>query len=140
MAKVLVVDDEKNIVELAKLYLTKEGYDVISAADGAEALQKVKAQRPALVVLDIMLPRGNHEGPPAVGEDINTGEMGLEVLRQLREEMNDETLVIVLTAVMDDDIRAKILDYGVERYFTKPMSLTEFMDAVEKALSSVTPH
>jgi len=58
MAKetILVVDDEKHIVELAKLYLEKEGYRVENACDGAEALAKIKSLQPALVVLDLMLP------------------------------------------------------------------------------------
>jgi DNA-binding response OmpR family regulator len=67
---ILVVDDEKNIVELAKLYLEKEGYRVEDAYDGAEALAKIKSLQPALVVLDLMLPEID----------------GWEVCRQVRGE------------------------------------------------------
>jgi DNA-binding response OmpR family regulator len=117
MAKVLVVDDEKNIVELAKLYLTKEGYDVISAADGAEALQKVKAQRPALVILDIMLPQVD----------------GWEVCRRLRQA-EDDVPIIMLTARGDDVDKIVGLELGADDYVVKPFNPRELVARVKAVL------
>jgi DNA-binding response OmpR family regulator len=117
MAKVLVVDDEKNIVELAKLYLTKEGYDVISAADGAEALKKVKAQRPALVILDIMLPQVD----------------GWEVCRRLRRA-EDDVPIIMLTARGDDVDRIVGLELGADDYVVKPFNPRELVARVKAVL------
>jgi DNA-binding response OmpR family regulator len=117
MSKVLVVDDEKNIVELAKLYLTKEGYDVISAADGAEGLQKVKAQRPALVILDIMLPQVD----------------GWEVCRRLRRA-GDDVPIIMLTARGDDVDRIVGLELGADDYVVKPFNPRELVARVKAVL------
>ncbi|MDZ4278332.1 MAG: response regulator, partial [Dehalococcoidia bacterium] len=81
---ILVVDDEKNIVQLARLYLDKEGYRVEAAYDGAQALEKAKSVRPDLIVLDIMMPEVD----------------GLAVCRELRKTSN--VPFIFLTARGDD--------------------------------------
>ena len=138
MAKILFAEDEEFLMQSFIWELQDANHEVTVARDGEEAILHLQKDNHdfGLIVLDIMLPRGSHEGVPAVGEDIKTGEMGLEVLRQLRQEMGDETPVIVLTAVIDDDLKARMLDYGVEQYFTKPTSLTDFMNAVDTALAS----
>ncbi len=97
---VLVVDDEKNIVQLAKLYLTSEGYSVESAFNGVEALDKVKSHHPNLVVLDLMMPQMD----------------GWEVCRRLRKE--SDIPIIILTA-RDDDVD-KISVWSWARTTTSP--------------------
>ncbi|MCZ6529429.1 MAG: response regulator [Chloroflexi bacterium] len=83
--RILVVDDEPNIVELATMYLEQEGYRVESAFDGAQALEKIQALEPSLVVLDLMLPEVD----------------GFEVCRQTR--VKSDVPIIMLTA-RDDDV------------------------------------
>lgn len=137
MARILFVDEEDFLMASFIEELRDVGYEVTVAKSGEEAIRCLEDGHHdfALIILDIMLPRGDDKGLPTVGKGINTGEMGLEVLRLLREDMSDETPVIVLTAVMDDDIKTKILDYRVERYFAKPIALADFIDAVERALN-----
>ncbi|MFQ6058462.1 MAG: response regulator transcription factor [Anaerolineae bacterium] len=117
MPKVLVVDDEKNIVELARLYLTKDGYEVIRAADGEEALKKVKAQAPDLVILDIMLPKVD----------------GWEVCRRLRQA-GDDVPIIMLTARSDDVDRIVGLELGADDYVVKPFNPRELVARVKAVL------
>jgi len=117
MPKVLIVDDEKSIVELARLYLTKAGYEVISAADGAEALKKVRAQRPDLVILDIMLPEVD----------------GWEVCRRLRQS-GDDVPIIMLTARGDDVDRIVGLELGADDYVVKPFNPRELVARVRAVL------
>jgi DNA-binding response OmpR family regulator len=113
----LLVDDEANIVQLARLYLEREGYKVITAGDGPGALEKVRAARPALMVLDIMLP----------------GLDGLEVCRQLRAEKNP-VAILMLTA-RDDDIDKIIgLEMGADDYMTKPFNPRELVARVKAVL------
>jgi DNA-binding response OmpR family regulator len=114
---VLLVDDEANIVQLARLYLEREGYKVIAVGDGPGALEKVRAARPALMVLDIMLP----------------GLDGLEVCRQLRAEKNP-VAILMLTA-RDDDIDKIIgLEMGADDYMTKPFNPRELVARVKAVL------
>jgi DNA-binding response OmpR family regulator len=114
---ILLVDDESNIVQLARLYLEREGYQVISVGDGLGALEKVRSARPALMVLDIMLP----------------GLDGLEVCKRLRGE-NSTVLIIMLTA-RDDDIDKIIgLEMGADDYMTKPFNPRELVARVKAVL------
>ena len=101
---VLVVDDEKNIVQLARLYLNKEGYQVESAYDGLEALKMAKSVRPDLIILDLMMPEMD----------------GLEVCRELRKTSN--VPIIMLTAKGDDVDRIVGLEIGADDYMTKPFN------------------
>lgn len=104
MTKILVVDDEKNIRELSKLYLEKEGFTVETAGDGSEALDKVRANPPDLMVLDLMLPHID----------------GIEVCRTVRTFSN--VPILMLTA-RDDDIDKIIgLEMGADDYMTKPFN------------------
>src|SRR3954463_12735626 len=102
MKTILVVDDERNIVDLVRLYLEKEGFAVVAAADGEEGLALHRRHEPDLVILDLMLPKLD----------------GLEVCREIRR-MGD-TPVLMLTA-RSDDIDAIIgLELGADDYVTKP--------------------
>ncbi len=113
---VLVVDDEKNIVQLVKLYLTNEGYQVEVAHDGRAALEKTRLLRPDLIVLDLMLPQ--------VG--------GLEITRQLRQE--SDVPIIMLTARDESEDRVAGLELGADDYVTKPFNPRELAARVKAVL------
>jgi len=113
---ILVVDDEKHIVELAKLYLQKEGYRVEDAYDGIEALAKIRSQQPALVVLDLMLPEMD----------------GWEVCRRIREE--SDIPIIMLTARGDDVDKIVGLEIGADDYLTKPFNPRELVARIRAVL------
>ncbi len=113
---ILVVDDEKNIVQLARLYLNKEGFQVEAAFDGAQALEKAKAVRPDLIVLDIMMPEPD----------------GLAVCRELRKTSN--VPIIILTARGDDVDRIVGLELGADDYVTKPFNPRELVARVKAVL------
>jgi DNA-binding response OmpR family regulator len=118
---VLVVDDEKNIVQLAKMYLASEGYAVESAYNGAEALEKVKARRPDLVVLDLMMPKVD----------------GWEVCRRIRQET--DIPIIILTARGDDVDKILGLELGADDYVTKPFNPRELVARVKAVLRRYDP-
>jgi two-component system, OmpR family, response regulator ResD len=113
---ILVVDDERNIVQLARLYLTNEGYQVVTASDGVEALEKVKSHSPSLVVLDLMMPRLD----------------GWEVCRRLRKD--SDVPVIILTARGDDEDRILGLELGADDYIVKPFNPRELVARVKAVL------
>jgi DNA-binding response OmpR family regulator len=113
---ILVVDDEKNIVQLARLYLTNEGFRVEAAYDGAQALEKAKAVRPDLIVLDVMMPEMD----------------GLSVCRELRKTSN--VPIIILTARGDDIDRVVGLEIGADDYVTKPFNPRELVARVKAVL------
>ena len=115
-ATILVVDDERHIVELARLYLEQGGYVVEDARDGQEALVKARHLHPALVVLDLMLP----------------GLDGWEVCRRLRAE--SDVPVIMLTARSDDVDRIVGLELGADDYVTKPFNHRELVARVRAVL------
>lgn len=118
MAKetILVVDDERHIVELAQMYLEQAGFIVESAGNGQEALIRTRHLRPALVVLDLMLP----------------GLDGWEVCRRLRAE--SDTPIIMLTARTDDVDRIVGLELGADDYVTKPFNPRELVARVRAVL------
>ena len=113
---VLVVDDERHIVQLVKLYLTNEGYQVEVAHDGQEALDKVRLVRPDLIVLDLMLPNVS----------------GLEICRQLRQE--SDVPIIMLTARDEPEDRVAGLELGADDYVTKPFNPRELAARVKAVL------
>ena len=116
MTKILVVDDEKKIVEIVRAYLEREGYEVSAAYDGKSALEAVKRMPPDLVVLDLMLPQIS----------------GWDVCRALRADSNIP--IIMLTA--RDDVTDKIvgLELGADDYMTKPFDPKELVSRVKAVL------
>jgi len=114
--KVLVVDDDVKTVELVKLYLERDGYQVLTAYDGIEALRLARESRPDLIVLDLMLP------------DID----GLEVCRTLRHE--SDVPIIMLTARTTDQDKLTGLDLGADDYVSKPFSPKELAARVRAVL------
>ena len=114
--KILVVDDEKPISDIVKFNLDKEGYDVVTAYDGEEALKKVEAESPDLILLDLMLPKI----------------YGLEVARQIRKE--HDTPIIMLTAKDSEIDKVLGLELGADDYVTKPFSNRELVARVKANL------
>jgi DNA-binding response OmpR family regulator len=121
MKKILVVDDEKKIVEIIKAYLEREGYQVIPALDGKSALSLALSQKPDLIVLDLMLPEMS----------------GWDVCRMLRKE--SEVPIIMLTA--RDEVTDKIvgLEMGADDYITKPFDPKELVSRVRAVLRRTEP-
>lgn len=114
--RVLVVDDEAAIVELVSYNLSREGFEVLVTADGAEALRMARKEAPDLVILDVMLPSMS----------------GLDVCRQLRRET--EIPIILLTARKDEVDRVLGLELGADDYVTKPFSPRELVARVKAIL------
>ena len=105
--KILIADDEPDILEIIQFNLQQEGYDVITAKNGDEAIEKAKKNEPDLIILDIMMP----------------GKTGMEVCNILRMIPNfKETLIVFLTAMSDESTEIKGLETGADDYLTKPIS------------------
>lgn len=105
--KILIVEDENDILQLVKLYLEKEGFRTVTAMTGAEALKQVKAEKPDLIVLDLMLPVLD----------------GLEVCKRLRSSPETAMLpIIMLTAKAEESDTVVGLELGADDYVTKPFS------------------
>lgn len=113
---VLIVDDDKETVELIRLYLNRDGYRVLAAYDGTEALHLAREKRPDLIVLDLMLP----------------GLSGLEVCRTLRDE--SDVPIIMLTAKTTEQDRVAGLNLGADDYVPKPFSPRELAARVRAVL------
>ncbi|MCD6309419.1 MAG: response regulator transcription factor [Candidatus Eremiobacteraeota bacterium] len=114
--KILVVDDEKNIVELIKYNLNKEGYEVICAYDGFEAVNLTRQEAPDLIILDIMLP----------------GQSGMDVCRIIRKETR--VPIIMATAKGEEIDKVLGLEMGADDYVTKPFSPRELVARVKAVL------
>ncbi|MDD3569551.1 MAG: response regulator YycF [Lachnospiraceae bacterium] len=121
--KILVVDDEKNIVDIIKFNLKKEGYEVITAADGEEGILKTYEENPDLILLDIMMPRID----------------GYEACKKIREKF--DTPIIMLTARAEEVDKVLGLELGADDYVTKPFGVRELMARVKANLrrKSVVP-
>ena len=115
-AKILVADDEPNIVRLLRLYLRNEGYDVVAAGNGREALERFHHDAPDLVLLDLMMPE--------LG--------GFEVCSEIRRESN--VPVLMLTARSEDVDKIVGLEMGADDYITKPFNPREVVARVKAAL------
>lgn len=119
LGKILVVDDDKNICELLRLYLEKEGYSVILAHDGEEALLKFETLHPELVLLDIMLP----------------GLDGWQVCREIRKK--SQAPIIMLTAKGETFDKVLGLELGADDYVVKPFDTKEIIARVKAVLRRV---
>ena len=118
---ILVIDDDRNILAILELYLKKAGFQVATCADGAMALAAFHETRPALVVLDVMLP----------------GRDGWSVLHDIR--MEGETPVIMLTAKGDTGDRVQGLDLGADDYVSKPFDAKELIARIKAVLRRSVP-
>lgn len=114
---ILLVDDEPSITQLARMYFERDGYRVQDAGDGETALELIAKQRPALIVLDVMLPKLD----------------GFDVCRQLRAA-GDQTPIIMLTARDEDIDKILGLELGADDYLTKPFNPRELTARVKAIL------
>jgi len=116
---VLIVEDDETLLHVLEYNLVKEGYNVVIAADGTEALVAARSNRPDLIILDIMLPKMS----------------GYEVCRILRKEM---TAPILMLTARDDEIDKVVgLDLGADDYMTKPFSMRELLARIHAMLRRV---
>lgn len=106
MARILVVDDEFEVCDILKRFLTSKGYTVDTAQDGSIALEKIKEFCPDVVLLDIMM--------PGIG--------GIETLKEIRR-IDPSIGVIMVTAVLDEALAKRALEIGAFEYITKPINL-----------------
>jgi len=113
--KVLIADDEPDILEILRYNLLEQGYDVVTAKDGDEALEKARRTMPDLVILDIMMPR----------------KTGVEVCQIMRAQaVFKDTLIMFLTAVNDEGTQIRGLETGADDYVSKPISPKVFLSRV----------
>jgi two-component system alkaline phosphatase synthesis response regulator PhoP len=114
--KILVADDEPDIIEILKYNLVNEGYEVVTAKDGDEAVERARKHQPDLIVLDVMMPKKS----------------GVEVCELLRAQAAfKETLIIFLTAVNDEGTQIKGLETGADDYISKPLSPKVFLSRIQ---------
>ncbi len=119
MTKILIIDDEKDIVELISYNLEKEGFSVIKAYDGEAALRLVKLHKPNLMILDLMLPRLS----------------GIDVCKAIRNNPDTASLpIIMVTAKVDETDKIIGLEIGADDYITKPFSIKELVARVRAIL------
>lgn len=117
MARVLIAEDDRNIVEALSFVLTRDGFEVSEAFDGDEALRLMRSAPPDLMILDLMLPKRN----------------GFEVLKLVRSDPALRALpVIVLTAKGQPQDRLLVEQIGAEAFMTKPFSNTDVVEAVRR--------
>ncbi|MCX7156932.1 MAG: response regulator [Rhodocyclales bacterium] len=120
--KILIADDEPNIVISLEFLLKREGYEVVVAHNGAEALERVRAERPDLAILDVMMPLRN----------------GFEVCQDLRQDPEFKNLrIMMLTAKGRDTEVSKGLALGADVYMTKPFSTRELLAKVKALIDRV---
>jgi len=117
--KVLIVEDDQTLLDVLRYNLTKEGYDVVMATDGGQALEVARNEKPDLIVLDVMLPVMS----------------GLEVCRILRKDMS--VPILMLTAKTEEIDKVVGLELGADDYLTKPFSLRELLARIGALLRRV---
>ncbi len=121
--KILLIEDEKNIMELLQYNLEKEGYKMAWAADGQQGLKLFSDEKPDLILLDLMLP----------------GMDGLEVCRRLRSQAGFTVPIIMLTARSDEVDKILGLEMGADDYITKPFSIRELLARIKASLRRTGP-
>jgi two-component system, OmpR family, alkaline phosphatase synthesis response regulator PhoP len=120
--KILIADDEPDILEILSFNLKGEGYEVITAKNGDEALDKAKIFKPDLIILDMMMP----------------GKNGMEVCNILRtQSVFAGTLIVFLTAINDENTEVKSLENGADDYLTKPISPKVLLSKVSSLLRRI---
>lgn len=119
--KILAVDDERHIVRLVQINLQKEGYEVVTAGNGREALEKVKSEKPDLIVMDVMMPEMD----------------GFEALEHLKaDEVTAKIPVIMLTAKAQDADVFSGWQKGADLYLTKPFNPSELLTFVKRIFAN----
>ena len=122
--KILVVDDERTIREIARELLTSTGYEVLEASDGREALVMARKEQPVLIVLDLVMP----------------GMSGLAVLREIRNDPRlKETLILIMTGIKpNEEASSALRQYGVSEILRKAGFVKSFVSRVQEILSEQT--
>jgi DNA-binding response OmpR family regulator len=115
-SKVLIIEDDQTLLGVLRYNLAKEGYDVVTASDGAQALEVARSEKPEVIVLDIMLPKLD----------------GFEVCRILRREMT--VPILMLTAKTEEIDKVVGLELGADDYMTKPFSVRELLARIRAML------
>jgi len=119
MPRILVVEDEKNILELVRFNLEREGYQVLTALDGINGLEIARTQAPDLILLDVMLPEMN----------------GLEVCQELRRDNATKSIPIIMLSARAEELDRMLgLEMGADEYVTKPFSLRELSAIIKTRL------
>ncbi|MGD9871780.1 MAG: response regulator transcription factor [Thauera sp.] len=117
--KILIADDEQNIVISLEFLMKREGFDVVVANDGEEAVERIRSEHPDLVLLDVMMPK----------------KTGFEVCQEVKADASLATVrILMLTAKGRDTEVAKGLALGADAYMTKPFSTRELVDKVRSLL------
>lgn len=120
--KILIVEDEKELVKLITFHMVTSGYDTLSANNGFEALEICETEKPALIILDIMLPKID----------------GWEVCRRIRENPKTRNIpIIMLSALTEVNDKLKGFNLGIDDYVTKPFSPRELLVRVKRVISRV---
>ena len=120
--KLLVVDDDKDIVEVLRSRLTREKYEVTVAFDGEEALLKVKEDNPDVILLDLTLPKLN----------------GLEVLKEIREKYKDKWRPVIIISARDElESMEKCYNLEADHYLTKPCDIENILRGIETMISLI---
>ena len=119
-ASVLIADDDASILRALTFLMQREGHDVRTAADGEQALAEIEKKRPDVVLLDLMMPRGN----------------GYEVCRTLRANRSyDDVRIVMLTAKGREADQRVGMDLGADAYITKPFAIAEVISCVKEVLA-----
>lgn len=122
--KILIADDEPDIIEIISFHLTKAGFNVMSAKDGSEAIEKAKLFTPDCILLDIMMPKRN----------------GFEVCEYLRSNKQfDKTLIVLLTAMNDEASHIKGLELGGDDFVSKPISPKVLLSRITALFRRIQP-
>jgi DNA-binding response OmpR family regulator len=117
--KILIVDDEPDILEMLNIRLSKNGYDVVTAVTGEECLEKTYAERPDLILLDVLLP----------------GMSGLEVSKRLKNDDSTKNIpIIMVTALIGKDAAQTGLDRGAKYFISKPFDPEELLAQIKRIL------
>ena len=122
--KILIADDEPDIIEIISFHLNKAGYEVASAKDGSEAIEKAKIFNPDCIILDVMMPKRN----------------GFEVCEYLRSNKQfDKTLIVLLTALNDEASHIKGLELGGDDFINKPISPKVLVSRISALFRRIQP-
>ncbi|MCH8326121.1 MAG: response regulator [Bacteroidetes bacterium] len=121
MKKILIVDDQDEVRELVEVTLRIGDFKILQAENGPKALEIARAEKPELILLDVMMPGGSIDG--------------FEVCEQLKKDPETEGIIIIMLTAKGQDIdKQRGREVGADDYFTKPFSPLELMDKVEEVL------
>lgn len=122
--KILIADDEPDIIEILSFHLMKAGFDITTACDGSEAIEKAKQFEPDCIILDVMMPKRT----------------GFEVCEYLRSNSQfDKTLIVLLTALNDEDSHIKGLELGGDDFVSKPISPNVLISRITALFRRIQP-